>query len=112
MSISIQRRTSNLNPMSAIDIKALEEAMRAQQLDQLRGYRKDTYGEVKQNREPVYVSEAAEADAVGQQVLSEPMFNKGKQSQIDNLSPAPAHSNADPSLQALVLHQKIASTRV
>lgn len=83
MSISIQRRTSNLNPMSAIDIKALEEAMRAQQLDQLRGYRKDTYGEVKQTMEPVYVSETAKANAIGHQVLGEPMFNKGKQSQTD-----------------------------
>lgn len=79
MSISIQRRTTNLNPMSTIDIKALEEAMRAQQLDQLRGYRNDTYGVVNQTREPVYVTDVAQADATGQQVLTEPMFNKGKE---------------------------------
>lgn len=71
------RRTSNWNPMSTIDIKALEEAMKAQQLDQLRGYRQDTYGEVNQAREPVYVTEVTKAQATGHQVLSEPTFNKG-----------------------------------
>lgn len=64
--------------MSAIDMKALEEAMRAQQLDQLRGYRTDTYGEVKQTSEPAYVTEVTKANAIGHQVLGEPTFNKGK----------------------------------
>lgn len=76
-SLSLARRTSNFNPMSSIDLQAIEEAMRAQQLDQLRGYRKDTYGEVKQTREPVYVSELTKRAANGIQVLSEPTFNKG-----------------------------------
>lgn len=58
-------------------MQAIEEAMKAQQLDQLRGYRKDTYGEVKQTREPVYVTELTKRAANGQQVLREPTFNKG-----------------------------------
>ncbi|CAN8095495.1 unnamed protein product [Discula destructiva] len=77
MSISSRRRTSNWNPMSAVDVKALEEAMKAQQLDQLRGYRKDTYGEVKQTKEPLYVTELTKRQAIGQNVLNEATFNKG-----------------------------------
>lgn len=64
--------------MSTVDIQALEEAMKAAQLDQLRGYRKDTYGEVKQAKENVYVTDVARQEAIGQQILREPMFNKGK----------------------------------
>lgn len=64
--------------MSSIDVQALEEAMKAQQLDQLRGYRQDTYGEVKQTRENLYVTEVARQQALGHQILREPMFNKGK----------------------------------
>lgn len=52
--------------------------MKAQQLDQLRGYRQDTYGTVTQARENAYVTNVAKQQAVGQQVLTEPMFNKGK----------------------------------
>lgn len=63
--------------MSAVDIQAIEEAMRAQQLDQLRGYKKDTYGMVKQIRDNAYVTDVAKHLAVGQQVLREPTFNKG-----------------------------------
>lgn len=66
-----------MNPMSTVDIQALEEAMKAAQLDQLRGYRKDTYAEVKQSRENVYVTDVAQHQAVGPQILREPMFNKG-----------------------------------
>lgn len=64
--------------MSSVDIQALEERMKAQQLDQLRGYRQDTYSEVKQTRENVYVTDVAREQAIGQQILREPMFNKGK----------------------------------
>ncbi|PSR94352.1 hypothetical protein BD289DRAFT_451421 [Coniella lustricola] len=63
--------------MSSVDIQALEERMKAQQLDQLRGYRQDTFGEVKQSRENVYVTEVTRQHAIGQQILREPMFNKG-----------------------------------
>lgn len=48
--------------------------MKAQQLDQLRGYRKDTYGEVQQVSETEYVSED---QAFGAQVLREPLWNRG-----------------------------------
>lgn len=85
MSISSTRRISNLNPMSTVDTQALEEAMKAAQLDQLRGYRKDTYGVVKQSRENVYVTDAAKQEAVGQQILREPVFNKGKSNHLNKL---------------------------
>lgn len=80
MSISSTRRISHQNPMSAVDVQAIEEAMRAQQLDQLRGYRQDTYGTVKQVKDNAYVTDVAKHLAVGQQVLCEPTFNKGKTS--------------------------------
>lgn len=51
--------------------------MKAQQLDQLRGYRKDTFGVVNQTRENVYVTEVNRQQATGQQILREPTFNKG-----------------------------------
>lgn len=66
--------------MSSVDIQAIEEAMRAQQLDQLRGYRQDTFGTVKQVRDNAYVTDVARHLAVGQQVLREPTFNKGSSS--------------------------------
>lgn len=64
--------------MSSVDIQAIEEAMRAQQLDQLRGYKQDTYGTVRQIRDNAYVTDVAKHLAVGQQVLREPTFNKGR----------------------------------
>ncbi|KAK7711976.1 hypothetical protein SLS64_005247 [Diaporthe eres] len=60
--------------MSSVDIQGIEEAMKAQQLDQLRGYRQDTYGEVQQTRQTEYISEY---QATGYQVLREPLWNKG-----------------------------------
>lgn len=59
--------------MSAIDAQAVEAALKAQQMDQLRGY-KDTYGEVQQSGETQYITEE---QALGAQVLQEPMWNKG-----------------------------------
>ncbi|ROW02743.1 hypothetical protein VSDG_01707 [Cytospora chrysosperma] len=59
--------------MSAIDTQAVEAALKAQQMDQLRGY-KDTYGEVQQSGETKYITEE---QALGAQVLQEPMWNKG-----------------------------------
>ena len=61
--------------MSSVDIQGIEEAMKAQQLDQLRGYRQDTYGEVQQTRQTEYISEF---QATGYQVLREPLWNKGQ----------------------------------
>lgn len=71
-----------MNPMSTVDIQAIEEAMKAQQLDQLRGYKQDTYGTVKQSRENVYITEAAKHQAVGAQILREPTFNKGNNNYV------------------------------
>lgn len=68
--------------MSAIDTQAVEAALKAQQLDQLRGYN-DTYGEIKQSSETKYISEQ---QALGAQVLSEPMWNKGRFSTL-HISP-------------------------
>lgn len=69
------RRISIFNPMSSVDIQGIEEAMKAQQLDQLRGYRQDTYGEVQQTRQTEYISEY---QATGYQVLREPLWNRGQ----------------------------------
>lgn len=60
--------------MSSVDIVAIEEAMKAASLDQLRGYSQNHYGEVHQFRNTEYVSQA---QAAGYQVLREPMWNKG-----------------------------------
>lgn len=88
MSISSTRRISHQNPMSSVDVQAIEEAMRAQQLDQLRGYKQDTYGIVKQVKDNAYVTDVAKHLAVGQQVLREPTFNKGNPApDIDTVCP-------------------------
>lgn len=60
--------------MSTVDVFAIEEAMKMAALDQHRGYAKDTYGQVKQERETEYV---AESQAAGYQIIREPLWNKG-----------------------------------
>ncbi|KAK0664455.1 hypothetical protein QBC41DRAFT_21090 [Cercophora samala] len=74
MSISSSRRISAANPMSSVDIAAIEEAMRMANLDTLRGYQQKTYGEVKQFAETQYLTQN---QALGYQVINEPMWNKG-----------------------------------
>jgi hypothetical protein len=44
-------------------------------LDTLRGYNQGRYGEVQQNATTEYISET---QALGYQVLNEPMWNKGE----------------------------------
>lgn len=61
--------------MSTVDIAAIEEAMKMANLDGLRGYAQDHYGEVRQYRTTEYVDES---QAAGYQVLQEPLWNKGK----------------------------------
>lgn len=61
--------------MSPVDIHAIEDAMKAQQLEQNRGYRQDTYAEVQQTRQAEYMSEE---QALGAQILHEPLWNKGQ----------------------------------
>ncbi|KAL2136373.1 hypothetical protein VTI74DRAFT_4017 [Chaetomium olivicolor] len=74
MSISSRRRISAANPMSSVDIAAIEEAMRMANLDTLRGYAQNHYGEVHQYATTEYVSQS---QALGYQVLDEPTWNKG-----------------------------------
>ncbi|WDK12435.1 malic enzyme [Colletotrichum graminicola] len=73
MSIS-SRRMTDFNPMSAVDISAIEEKMRMAALDQHRGYAQNTFGEVQQYRTTEYVPKT---QATAYQVLSEPLWNKG-----------------------------------
>ena len=74
LSLSLSRRQSAFNPMSSIDIHAIEEQMKMAALDGLRGYAQDHYAEVEQYSKTEYVSKAA---ATGYQVLREPLWNKG-----------------------------------
>ncbi|KAI0019638.1 NADP-dependent malic enzyme [Xylariomycetidae sp. FL0641] len=74
LSLSLQRRTSALNPMSSVDVAAIEESLKMAALDGLRGYAQDHYGEVQQYRSTDYVPKSS---AGGYQVLREPAWNKG-----------------------------------
>ncbi|OAA75781.1 NAD-binding malic dehydrase [Akanthomyces lecanii RCEF 1005] len=72
-SIPVQRLTRP-NPMSAVDITAIQEAMKMTALDQHRGYSQDRFAEVKQTQTTEYL---AETDAAGYQIIREPHWNKG-----------------------------------
>ncbi|KAK4148089.1 NADP-dependent malic enzyme [Dichotomopilus funicola] len=74
ISISSTRRISAANPMSSVDINSIEEAMRMANLDTLRGYSQNHYGEVHQETNTEYLGQT---QALGYQVLTEPMWNKG-----------------------------------
>jgi len=74
MSISSRRLTDSLNPMSSVDIAAIEERMKMASLDQHRGYAQNHYGEVAQFRNTEYVQQS---QAAGYQILREPLWNKG-----------------------------------
>ncbi|KAF1735187.1 NADP-dependent malic enzyme [Beauveria bassiana] len=73
LSFSAQRLTQR-NTMSAVDISAIQEAMKMTALDQHRGYTQDRFAEVKQTQPTQYISEAA---AAGYQIIREPHWNKG-----------------------------------
>jgi malate dehydrogenase (oxaloacetate-decarboxylating)(NADP+) len=73
MSIS-SRRIADLNPMASVDVAAIEAAMVAASLDQLRGYSQENYAVVQQQSQTDYVPEE---EAAGYQVLREPLWNKG-----------------------------------
>ncbi len=60
--------------MSAVDITAIQEAMKMTALDQHRGYTQDRFAEVKQSQSTEYL---AETDAAGYQIIREPHWNKG-----------------------------------
>ncbi|KAJ4302255.1 hypothetical protein N0V88_002392 [Collariella sp. IMI 366227] len=75
--ISTPRSISPLvaaNPMSTVDIAIIEDAMKMANLDTLRGYATDHYGEVHQDAATHYVPQN---EALGYQVLNEPTWNKG-----------------------------------
>ena len=74
MSLSSRRSRSQFNPMSSVDITAIEEQMKMASLDGLRGYAQDHYGEVQQYVKTEYVPKSA---ATGYQILREPLWNKG-----------------------------------
>jgi len=61
--------------MSSVDITTIEEAMRTANLDTLRGYAQNHFGEVRQYATTEYISQN---QALGYQVLNEPLWNKGK----------------------------------
>ncbi|PHH82056.1 hypothetical protein CDD82_7137 [Ophiocordyceps australis] len=68
------RRLTEFNPLSSVDLKALEEAMKTTALDQHRGYAQSHSKEVQQQRDTQYVSQS---QAAGYQILREPLWNKG-----------------------------------
>ncbi|OBR11799.1 Malic enzyme [Colletotrichum higginsianum IMI 349063] len=72
MSMS-SRRMTDFNPMSSVDINAIEEKMRMASLDQHRGYSQNTFGEVQQYRTTEYVPKT---QATAYQILREPLWNK------------------------------------
>lgn len=74
LSLSLSRRQSAFNPMSSVDITAIQEQMKMASLDGLRGYSQDHYAEVQQYSQTEYISKSA---ASGYQVLREPAWNKG-----------------------------------
>ncbi|KAL3417467.1 NADP-dependent malic enzyme [Phlyctema vagabunda] len=74
MSISSSRRLTEQNPLSAVNMQALEASMQAIALDGLRGYATNNYGVVNQ---PMATEYTPQSKAAGYQVLREPAWNKG-----------------------------------
>ncbi|KAL6849526.1 hypothetical protein ACO1O0_009067 [Amphichorda felina] len=62
------------NPLSSLDLSAIEQGIQAASLDQLRGYSQKHFGEVSQQRDTEYLDKNM---AAGYQVLREPLWNKG-----------------------------------
>jgi hypothetical protein len=77
LSITSSRRISAANPMSSVDLAAIEESLKMTRLDQLRGYAQNHFGEVHQYRTTEYTPQT---QALGYQVLREPLWNKGQSS--------------------------------
>lgn len=63
------------NPMSSVDLSAIEQQIKMAALDQHRGYVQDHYNEVKQAVPTQYPSAT---DAAGYQVIGQPFWNKGE----------------------------------
>jgi len=73
MSVS-SRRMTDFNPLSSVDVTAIEQAMKAANLDQLRGYAQNHYAQVNQDGTTEYIPQS---EASGYQVIGEPLWNKG-----------------------------------
>jgi len=65
---------TDANPLSSVDISAIEEGIKTACLDQLRGYATNHYSEVKQSNQTEYLDESM---AGGYQILQQPHWNKG-----------------------------------
>lgn len=65
---------TDLNPLSSVDLTAIEQGLQAASLDQLRGYAQDHFAEVRQEHDTEYVDSSM---AAGYQVLRDPLWNKG-----------------------------------
>lgn len=74
VSLSASRRNTAMNPISGIDIAAIEAAMKQSSLDHLKGYTQNSYPTVTQTTNTEYISKYS---AKGYQVLCEPSWNKG-----------------------------------
>jgi hypothetical protein len=87
---------TDLNPMSTVDISVIEERMKMSQLDQLRGYAQNHYGEVHQYKSTEYVPQS---QAAGYQILREPLWNKGELHRYATAHVAtgsPSHDHLEP----------------
>lgn len=91
MSISSSRRISAANPMSSVDIATIEEAMRTANLDTMRGYTPNTPGEVRQHATTEYLTHN---QALGYQILTEPLWNKGEPVSFFLLPPPSSHCHS------------------
>lgn len=79
LSLSSTRRVSSLNPMSSVDLSAIQESLKMASLDHHRGYAQSHYTEVKQEQMTEYVPPHK---AGGYQVLREAHWNKGEQCRV------------------------------
>lgn len=70
---------TDFNPLSSVDLTAIEAGIKAASLDQLRGYAQNHYTQINQPSQTEYISETM---AGGYQVLREPAWNKGQYSNV------------------------------
>jgi hypothetical protein len=61
--------------MSSVDVASIEASMKMANLDGLRGYAQNHYGEIQQEKSTEYIDQSS---AAGYQVLREPLWNKGQ----------------------------------
>jgi hypothetical protein len=87
--------------MSTVDIASIEEAMKMANLDTLRGYAQNHYGEVKQYTTTEYIGQT---QAAGYQVLREPLWNKGEYDDIAHLHLTLSYHNKHTHIPANIQH--------